>query len=56
MVCARCLVLVLYHGNRFLAQGGKGSNITHNFAFEADAVSQRTVSCYRGGPRGSTRR
>lgn len=27
-----------------------------NFAFEADAVRQRTVSCGIRGPRGSTRR
>jgi hypothetical protein len=28
----------------------------HNFAFEADAVRQRTVSCGVRAPRGSTRR
>jgi hypothetical protein len=30
--------------------------MTSNFAFEADAVRQRTVSCGVRAPRGSTRR
>ena len=31
-------------------------NDIHNFRFEADAVRQRIVSCYVGGPRRSIRR
>lgn len=30
--------------------------MTANYAFEADTVRLRTVSCYRRCPRGSTRR
>jgi hypothetical protein len=30
--------------------------MTYNFAFEADAVGQHTVSCCGRAPRGSTRR
>jgi hypothetical protein len=30
--------------------------MSYNYAFEADAVKRRAVSCYVRAPRGSTRR